>query len=215
MSPLDLGLYTTVAFNNSLPCSHQVWAFLCASPCYFEKCFRSTSTSIPGALISISLAGTFELLFLPQVSLINQTDLNSSALTTSPHQRDRMSVTLQAWVPKAIPEDFKAVLKKKMSPGLESLRHLHENLHASNFPCSKHEPGLCHNDLQTIAPADFRRHSVSKYSSLRIWTNQKLALHQIINIWRHKKCLQRSNYSPNDKTLREFSIRIKMMHFSL
>ena len=96
-SPLDLGLYTTAAFTNSLPSSHQVWAFLCASPCYIEKCFQSTSTSILDALISISLAGTSKLLFLPQGSLISQTDLNSSALTTSPHQRERMSATLQAW----------------------------------------------------------------------------------------------------------------------
>ena len=214
MSPLDLGLYTTAAFNNSLPCSHQVWAFLCASPCYFENCFRSTSTSIPDALISISLAGTFELLFLPQVSLINQTDLNSSALTTSPHQRDRMSVTLQAWCTQSYTWRLEGSVKEKNVPRPWKSQTSSWDT-ASNLPCSKHEPGLCHNDLQTIAPADFRRHSVSKYSSLRIWTNQKLALHQIINIWRHKKCLQRSNYSPNDKTLREFSIRIKMMHFSL
>ena len=143
------------------------------------------------------------------------------------HQSNRLK-TLQLWphphireigcqqhykpdVHKAIPEDFKAVLKKKMSPGLESLRHLHETLLPTSLAQSMSLDS--HNDLQTIAPADFRRHSVSKYSSLRIWTNQKLALHQIINIWRHKKCLQRSNYSPNDKTLREFSIRMKMMHF--
>lgn len=60
-----------------------------------------------------------------------------------------------------------------------------------------------------MAPTTSTKQRVSEHLRLRIWTNQELALVQIINIWRHKKCLQRSNYPLSDKTLKECSIKIK------